>query len=305
MDSLENGSTPTESLTQAQPSTTPDGNNVTAQSQTPSQNTKEARLEKLRETMEALRNGAQDGQESSPPPDDETPAEQPGETPAPRQGELSTAELAEKLGVSETDLYKMKLNTGDGEAVTFEKLKADYVDRAKLRRDAADKALDLERRESQHISDTVAMGILDAMQAVPTEVSKKANQHMIQRYQRDYQNYLTLAPDLQDDNTRIAFEKKQGEHLREHRIAHLLDPVSVLDGSGAFRLYVKKAMRNAELLEQYRKAEKPEPPKPVGKSKGTQAAASITPSAKRGRASAQTRAKAQKVAEALRTIKNG
>ncbi|MFT3973162.1 MAG: hypothetical protein QM699_06855 [Amaricoccus sp.] len=79
--------------------------------------------------------------------------EEGGDGPARLKPPSSLDELRDSLGLDDEALYKIKLNTGDGEAVTLGDLKDAYQDRSKAARETVKREAALDAREAALVAD--------------------------------------------------------------------------------------------------------------------------------------------------------
>lgn len=146
-------------------------------------------------------------------------AQEPPEKPA------TLNELAEKLDMAPEDLYSLAINTRDGEQVSIGALKDAYQEQDAARAEIAQKADAIKRREAGLVTDVQALGVLDAMQALPENIRQQANAHLVEMAEREYSNFLQLYPDLQQDSNRIAFETGIDEWLGEYGLSQHHFPI--------------------------------------------------------------------------------
>lgn len=149
-------------------------------------------------------------------PDTEQAAPASGDESGSGDAVLDVGKVAEQLGVTPEQIYDMEIPTRDGESTTLGKLKDAWQDREKAAAEMQEKADQLKSREGGLVSDIQALAVLDAMQAVPENIRRQAVDHLNTMAEREYSNFLTLYPDLQDDANRIAFDKKVDDWFGEY-----------------------------------------------------------------------------------------
>lgn len=128
-----------------------------------------------------------------------------------REGE-TLSDPAEIDGNSRS-IYDEEVTTREGEVITVGALKDAYQDQARIRQEIVEKDVALSGREAALASDIQALGLLDAMQAVPQHIRTQAAQQMNQMAEREYSKFLAISPDLQNDVNRIAFENDARKYL--------------------------------------------------------------------------------------------
>ena len=173
---------------------------------------------------------------------------------------LTPAALAEKLEMSPDDVYSMEIKVGD-DTFTLGELKDAQAGREALAAEMQEKDSALNDRESGLVTDIQSLGILDAMEALPENIRQQANNHLTAMAEREYQKFLALYPDMQDDATRLAFDKGVNDWLGEYGVSPGQFPVRTL---GMYRLMKETIQMRKELaaLKKPKPAKAPKSAKP-------------------------------------------
>ena len=161
---------------------------------------------------------------------------------------LTPKGLAEKLDMEPDDVYSMEITIGD-DKVTLGELKDAYAAQEATAAETQAKVDGLDAREAGLVTDIQALGLLDAMQQLPAKVRDQANAHLTAMAEREYKNFLTLFPDLQKDENRLAFEKDMTDWFKEYGLVEGQFPIRTV---GMYRL-IKDAIRDRKRAAEARK----------------------------------------------------
>jgi hypothetical protein len=157
---------------------------------------------------------------------------------------LTPKGLAEKLDIEAKDIYGMEITTGDGEVTTLQKLKDSFEGQATTGRETTEREIALNGREAAITSDIQALGVLDAMQAIPQNIRTQAVEHMNAMAEREYLKFRSVNPELQTDEGRLGFEADVGKHLKQFG---LIKEQFGVQNVGMMRM-IQSAIRNEKAI---------------------------------------------------------
>ena len=143
--------------------------------------------------------GGAEGEAAGPDAESGAPAEDTRRT---------VKDVSEALGVTEAELYAMEVSTRDGETISLGELKDAYQEREALAAEMQEKADTLKSREGGLATDIMTLGVLDAMRVIPEENRAKAVKFLSDKAEQQYNDFLHLYPDYQDDAKRMAVTKE-------------------------------------------------------------------------------------------------
>jgi hypothetical protein len=212
-----------------------------------------------------LLNGADSATErpEEPPgdPDDPAPA------PEPKSAPKTLSELAETLGASPEDVYKIELTTGDGEVVSIGDLKDGHRDRQAAQRETAEREAALDQRETAIIAEQrVWASIGESLeQSIPPEAREQLAQQMQERDRVERRRLMDAAPELQDQAKFEAFREDVVKTLGEYGYK----PHEIVVGDHrqlmVLRDLIRTKKRLKDLLEYKPKQSPPGGRKPTGR----------------------------------------
>lgn len=186
-------------------------------SETPPKRGKAAFRDLVEQSHEEKPEQADDTGPDSPGVDD-TAADSGTDTAA----EVTLASLAELAGLTETELYdKLKINTGDGESVTLAGAKERLRDTAEALQGIASREAEVSQLQAKYVGDVQALGVLDALQAVPEGIRQQANQHLMQTAQKEADNFRLLHPQYKNDDAWNNFTHDVDQMLKPYGLSSL------------------------------------------------------------------------------------
>lgn len=193
---------------------------------------------------------------------EDSPAD--GETP-PQAAPKTLSEAAERLGMTEAELYGLEISTGDsaagdGETLTLGALKDAYGERSSWARETAEREARLDERETalqqeQSLWAELGDGV---RQVLRPEQQERLRQHLVDQEAAERRKLIAMAPELGDDAKWGKLQTDLQAFFARHG----------LKGLGLSRaehvLAARKFMRMEERLERLQKFQpKATPPEPV------------------------------------------
>ena len=176
---------------------------------------------------------------------------------------LSPKQIAEQLDIDPAAVYQMDIPTGDGEVVSLQKMKDAYENMASSERVSVEKEQQLTSREAALTTDIQALGVLDAMQAIPAHIRGQANQHITAMAEREYSKFLAITPELHSDENRIAYEGDARKFLGKWG----MQPEDFGVRSVKMHRMIRDVMAQSKQLARLLKPEAQKPPKAVRRSR--------------------------------------
>ena len=192
-------------------------------------------------------------------------------------GQLKLAELAETLDIEPDKLYQMDIPLRDGSTATIGQLKDAYHDQATANAEMQEKADALSSREAGLVADTLALGVLEAMEVLPPSALHKATGHLQEIAEREFGRFTKLYPEYSDRKQIEAFDTGMTEMLGAYGLTSAHFPVKSL---GMYQL-IKDVLRDRAELKKLKSTPKT-PPKSVKSKRGGKPPASKPKAVGRG-----------------------
>lgn len=199
-------------------------------------------------------------------------------------------EIAEKLGMTPEEVYKMALTTGDGEEVTLGALKDAYVSQETARRETVQREVDLDARETAITqSQRLWSQLGDQLgKVLPPDAMQQLTDHLQQTDERERRTLMQMAPELQDETKLQQFRDDVVETLGQYGYK----PHEVVIGDHRQALVIRdliRAQKRLKALSEYQPEQSP-PRSKRGTQPAPQSQAKIINKARRGNEADKTAA---------------
>lgn len=221
--------------------------------------------DKFREVLEQIeqsdepRSDDPDGVDHATDSSSPDPVDEPEVKAKPKTAE----QVAEAAGLTLTELYDtFELNIGDGDTVTLAGAKKRLQDAAEAKQGIAQREAEVEQQRGQYVSDVHALGVLEAMGAIPDNIRQQANQHLMNVAQREANNFRVLHPEYRDETKFQHFAQEVETTLQEFGLSGAQFPVRNVN---LYRL-LESMLRWKKNSDAYTAPKPKEPPKPTRKS---------------------------------------
>lgn len=258
--------------------------------ETPQTQTETDQLRAVSDLLGSLGEGAD--QPPTPRSDEDAPGEAPAAPEGAERGEgaegapdpapappASLSEAAERLGMEPSELYKLKLTTGDGETVSLGEIKDAWQDRAARERETAQRATELDTREAAVLADQRLWGELGDQlgQTLSAETRTQLQERLAERDRVERRKTLEAMPELADPARFDAFRDRVAGELEGYGYK----PHEIVVGDHRHLVILRDLIRMKDRLaklEEYRpekplpKAAKPRKPPPRSQVKPNAAA---------------------------------
>lgn len=176
---------------------------------------------------------------------------------------LTLSDIAEKLDIGIDELYRLNINTGDGETVSLGELKDAFQNRAKAERESAEREATLDSREAAVIADQQVWSILAQSGQLPKQAVRAAYEQLQNVVARETDTLFQLVPELQDEVKLDSFRRDMVNVLSQ--VGYKPHEVMLTDHRQA--LFIKRFIQQEKELKRLKELTKPQAPK-AGKPNG-------------------------------------